>query len=256
MVEQPDHTIVHSVDACQQCGHSLESVAAVDCRRRQVVDIPPMQLEVTEHRAETKCCPGCGCRSEATFPESVKTSVQYGVRIKALLVYLNQYQLLPYDRTCQLVEDLFSRTISQGTLYNWNLTCYRNLASTEGQIRQAILASEVVHFDETGIRQQGKLHWLHAASTSRLTFYGLHARRGAALVQRFLRRPILSVTRGDTVCYHSLYHYVEAPCPRTEKRPRSRFLEAGIRKYGPPCCTSCLLPSTLRCTLAAGLRTV
>jgi transposase len=179
MVEQPDHTIVHAVDACQQCGRSLESVAVVDCRRRQVVDIPPMQLEVTEHRAETKCCPGCGCRNEAMFPESVKTSVQYGVRIKALLVYLNQYQLLPYDRTCQLVEDLFSRTISQGTLYNWNLTCYRNLESTEGQIRQAILASEVVHFDETGIRQQGKLHWLHAASTSRLTFYGLHARRGA-----------------------------------------------------------------------------
>ena len=81
------------------------------------------------------------------------------------------------------------------------------------------------------------------------------ARRGA-LVQRFLRRPILSVTRCDTVCYHSLYHCGEAPCPRTEKRPRSRFLEAGIRKYGPPCCTSCLLPSTLRCTPAAGLRTV
>lgn len=179
MVEQPDHTIVHTVDACQQCGRSLESVAAVDCRRRQVVDMPPMQLEVTEHRAETKCCPDCGCQNEATFPETVKTSVQYGVRIKALLVYLNQYQLLPYDRTCQLVEDLFSHTISQGTLYNWNLACYRNLESTEEQICQAILASEVAHFDETGIRQQGKLHWLHTASTSRLTFYGLHARRGA-----------------------------------------------------------------------------
>ena len=179
MVDQPDHTIVHSVDECQQCGHSLDAIDAVDCRRRQVIDIPPMKLEVTEHQAETKCCPGCGSRNEAKFPESVKTSVQYGVRIKAWLVYLNQYQLLPYDRTCQLVEDLFSHTISQGTLYNWNLACYRNLESTEKQISQAILASEVAHFDETGIRQQGKLHWLHTASTSRLTFNGLHARRGA-----------------------------------------------------------------------------
>ena len=95
-----------------------------------------------------------------------------------MLVNLNQYQLLPYERTCQLAEDLFSHTISQGTLSNWNAECYRNLESTEEQIRQAILASEVVHFDETGMRQQGKLHWLHTAGTKHLTFYGLHTRRG------------------------------------------------------------------------------
>lgn len=178
MVEQPDHVVSHTLEECRQCGCSLESVDAGDHRRRQVVDIPPVKLEVTEHRAEIKCCPGCGCRNEAKFPDEVKTSVQYGSRIKSLLVYLNQYQLLPYERTCQLVEDLFAHTISQGTLSNWNAECYRNLKSTEEQIRQAILASEVVHFDETGIRRQGKLHWLHTAGTERLTYYGLHARRG------------------------------------------------------------------------------
>jgi transposase len=178
VAEQPDHTIMHSVEECQQCGRSLSATAVLDSRRRQVIDIPPLQLEVTEHQAETKDCLDCGHRNEAVFPEAVKTSVQYGERIKSLLVYLNQYQLLPYERTCQLVEDLFSHTISQGTLYNWNRECYENLESTEEQIRQGILASEVVHFDETGLRQQGKLHWLHTASTERLTYYGLHARRG------------------------------------------------------------------------------
>ncbi len=178
MVEQPDHIVPHRVDECQRCGCSLDAVEAIDERRRQVIDIPPIKLEVTEHCAETKECPGCGCRNVAAFPDEVKTSVQYGVRIKALLVYLNQYQLLPYDRTCQLVEDLFSQTISQGTLYNWNKACFHNLESTEEQICQSILASEVVHFDETGLRSEGTLHWLHTACTERLTFYGLHARRG------------------------------------------------------------------------------
>jgi transposase/regulator of replication initiation timing len=185
MVEQPDHVVSHPVDECRQCGRSLGAVDAADHRRRQVIDIPPLKLEVTEHRAEIKCCPGCGCRNEAAFPAEVKTSVQYGSRIKSLLVYLNQYQLLPYERTCQLVEDLFSHTISQGTLCNWNADCYRNLESTEEQILQAILASEVVHFDETGIRQQGKLHWLHVASTEHLTYYGLHARRGKEAMDTF-----------------------------------------------------------------------
>ncbi len=178
VVEHPDHIVPHTVNECQRCGRSLKSVEATDVRSRQVVDIPPLKLEVTEHRVETKCCPGCGCRNAAAFPEEVQTSVQYGSRIKALLVYLNQYQLLPYERTCELFNDLFSQTISQGTLSNWNRACFRHLESSEEQIRQAILNSEVVHFDETGLRSEGKLNWLHTASTDRLTYYGLHARRG------------------------------------------------------------------------------
>ena len=177
-VENPDHTIIHPITNCQECGHSRKESPVSGHRSRQVFDLPPMKIEVTEHQVEQKVCPGCGCQNEAAFPAEAKTSAQYGSRIKSFLVSLNQYQLLPYERTVQLVEDLFSHTISQGTLYAWNTACFENLESTEENIRQAILASEVVHFDESGIRQQGKLHWLHAAGTDRLTFYGLHARRG------------------------------------------------------------------------------
>jgi transposase len=148
------------------------------CASSAIVDLPPLQLEVTEHRAGTQECPDCGCCHVAEFPEEAKTSVQYGSHIKAMLVYLNQYQLLPDDRTCELVKDLFSQTISQGTLFNWNTESFQNLESTEALIRRTILNSEVVHFDETGLRSQGKLNWLHAACTERLTFYGLHAKRG------------------------------------------------------------------------------
>jgi len=177
-VEKPNHTIIHSVADCQECGHSLKQSPATGHRSRQVIDLPPLSLEVTEHQVEQKVCPRCKCQNEATFPTEAKTSVQYGSSIKSLLVYLNQYQLLPYERTVQFVEDLFSRTISQGTLYAWNTACFEHLESAEENIRQAILASPVVHFDETGIRKQGKLHWLHTASTEQLTSYGLHARRG------------------------------------------------------------------------------
>jgi transposase len=177
-VETPDHTIIHPVSNCQDCGHSLKQVPVAGHRSRQVIDLPPLKLEVIEHQVEHKVCPDCGCENEAAFPAEAKTSVQYGSRIKSLVVYLNQYQLVPYERTVQLVEDLFSRTISQGTLYTWNKACFQQLASAEERIRQAILASEVVHFDETGLRAEGKLHWLHAAGTEQLTFYGLHARRG------------------------------------------------------------------------------
>jgi len=196
-VENPDHTIIHSVANCQECGHSLKQSPATGHRSRQVIDVPPLKLEVTEHQVEQKLCPDCGCQNEASFPVEAKTSVQYGSRIKSLLVYLNQYQLLPYERTVQLVEDLFSRTISQGTLYAWNTACFQHLESTEERIRQAILASEVVHFDETGIRKQGKLHY---------PSYGEHR---ATDVLR-LARP--SRERGDgRACNLAALHWLRSP---------------------------------------------
>jgi transposase len=205
-VEEPDHLVVHRVKNCQQCGLELNNVKPRPGHRRQVFDIPPVKIEVTEHQTETKCCPDCGCSTESSFPPEFKTTTQYGPRLKSFLVYLNQYQMLPYERTCQLVKDLFGQTISQGTLSNWISQCFTNLESTEAEIQQAILASPVVHFDETGIRQQGRLHWLHAASTDRLTFYGLHAKRGKAAM---LDLGILEHYRGRAVHDHwkSYFHF-------------------------------------------------
>jgi transposase len=104
--------------------------------------------------------------------------VQYGPNFQTLTVYLSQQQLLPHDRLGQLCEDLFGQPLSTGTIVTNNLRVAGQLAGFEaavvGQLRQA----PVVHVDESGLRVAGQLHWLHVASTSRLTFYGVHRKRG------------------------------------------------------------------------------
>ncbi len=85
-VEEPDHIEVHVADRCTQCGATLIDVEADDHQTRQVFDIPPVKIEVTEHQAEIKTCPHCSARNVASFPPDVNASVQYGNRIRAMAV--------------------------------------------------------------------------------------------------------------------------------------------------------------------------
>jgi transposase len=177
-VEDPDHIIIHRVTDCTSCGHSLEHAPVRRKETRQVFDLPPLQIEVTQHEAEVKMCPHCQTIHTASFPDHVQHHVQYGPRLKAIAVYLTQYQLLPYERTSELIRDLFGQPISEGTLVTMNNDFCEKASFFEEEIYQALLRSPVVHFDETGIRVKGKRHWLHSASTKDATAYFIHPKRG------------------------------------------------------------------------------
>nr|WP_036716603.1 IS66 family transposase [Paenibacillus darwinianus] len=146
--------------------------------KRQVHDLPPFRLEVTEHQAEVKYCDACGNTVKGEFPEDVAAPVQYGPKFRATAIYLSQYQLLPYERVGEVMEHLFHHKLSEGTLVNANLSFYKQLEPVEREIVERLVKSTVAHFDETGIRVQGKTQWCHVASTDQYTYYFHHAKRG------------------------------------------------------------------------------
>jgi transposase len=176
--ERPDHTVLHAPKQCGQCGHSLEQASVTDIKRRQVYDLPPLKLEVTQHQVQTRRCSHCGHDNEAEFPRHVSHRVQYGCGIKALWAYLMHYQLLPYERVCELMGDLFDASVSEGTLHNITQEAFNGLAEVETSIYKALCQAHIANFDETGMRIAGKLNWLHVASTKALTYYRVHAKRG------------------------------------------------------------------------------
>jgi len=177
-VKTPDHIEVHRLENCPQCGGRVGQEPALNYESRQVFELPPRLLEVTEHRAEIKCCPQCGEEVRADFPAGVSAPAQYGPRFESLMVYMNNQQYLPYDRLAQFCEDIFDQPLSAGTVAAANERAYQELEPFDQAVTAQVPQAPVVHLDESGLRVAGTLHWLHVASTAQLTFYGVHPKRG------------------------------------------------------------------------------
>lgn len=191
-VAHPDEVKSHPVSDCVQCGQSLQDCPVQAIERRQVFDLPPIQLSVTEHQAEVKVCPGCQGTTRGRFPESVSQAVQYGPQVQGLIAYLSQYQMLPYARLQEVFAQVFGLELSQGTVDNVLGRCQQSLRGFENAVKTLLANSDVVHFDETGMRVESTLNWLHVASTEEVAYYRMDAKRGQEAMERMAILPEFS----------------------------------------------------------------
>jgi transposase len=209
-VAEPDHVQVYRVEQCQHCQARLAAVEAKAYERRQVFEVPPLRLEVTEYRAEIKTCPECGQVNQASFPAEVSQPVQYGPAFKAQLVYFNQYHHIPVDRTSEVMTDLYGQPVGNGTVVSASATVASQVKAVNEAVKvQLVQTDEPVHLDETGSRVAQKLHWVHVASTTRLTHLELHPHRGTKAHDEI---DLLPQRTGPVVHddYASYYRYKDA----------------------------------------------
>ena len=137
-----------------------------------------MKFEVTEHQAEVKRCRGCAVSVKGAFPPTVTSPTQYGSGVKSLAVYLNNYQFLPLARLRELFSDLYGHAPSEAWIVSASEKMVDEIAPSLEAIREQLVASPVIHCDETGLRVEGPLNWLHSAGADGLTFYAVHPKRG------------------------------------------------------------------------------
>lgn len=178
LVAMPDEVVPHHPTACPHCQTTLEGVAPHAVERRQVLELPPVRLHVQEHRAAHVRCPACGGLAVAAFSAEVPSRIQYGPRLRALVVYLVEQQLVPYARVRELLADLFGQSLSVGTLVTMVQQCAHALVPVEETLKAEAQTAPVLHHDETGVRVAGRLQWVHVSSTATLTHFGVHAKRG------------------------------------------------------------------------------
>jgi transposase len=225
-VENPDETIAHAAACCGECGLSLSERSTVSLTKRQVFDIAPPQVTVTEHRVMTKLC-SCGHVNGAEFPEEIKAPAQYGKRVKDLAVYFSVQQLIPEDRIRETFSDVFGLPLATDTIVKAVNDAAAELKPVQDKILEKLKACEIKHLDETGLRIGGKLHWLQSICNGLMTHYRATAKR----------KDLLEGVKGTIVhdCfkpYFTMEGVEHALCNAHILRELNGLIENGSREEG------------------------
>lgn len=208
-VAEPDHVEQHGpAPQCDACGLMLQAEVV---QVRQVFDLPARRHEVTEHQLMRAQCQ-CGKVHSGVFPADVVAPVQYGPRVLAAAVYLNQHQMLPQQRSAELLGEMCGLPMSAATVQMATLRVQQQVKPVVDAIRQALQGVPVLNADESGLRVMKLLQWLHVACTESLVWMARHAKRGK---EAFDALDLLLLFRGvlvhdgwqpyrDLQCLHAL----------------------------------------------------
>ncbi len=129
--------------------------------------------------AEIKHCPCCHHVTKGQFPSDLAGPVQYGLGIKAYILNLLITQMVSLNRVQKLLKTLIGRAISEAVMLKYILQLHVALEAWEQDAIRQLLASPVMHVDETSMRLDKKNHWVHVCSAGDITLKRLHAKRGS-----------------------------------------------------------------------------
>ncbi len=244
MVDTPDLIRTHRATHCHQCGLILHGPGRV-VSKRQVFDLPAPGLWVEEHQIIAHQC-RCGCEATGQFPPDVAAPVQYGPRIQAQSVLLNVDYRIPFAKVQQFWADLTGYSYNPAILMSTQTALGEQLAPIEAQIKEQLHLAHVCHVDETGVRVEGKLHWLHVASNESYTHLFVHPKRGkdALLSEQSIFGDCLNWTVHD--CWKSYFSVGKgrhALCGAHLLRELAGLMESGSRANSTGYMASCWMPT-------------
>lgn len=204
-VAVPDEVVDCEPMSCQ-CGQTQWSEKAEVAEARQVFELPEPRLQVVEYRRMRRVC-RCGRTSCGEFPEEVSAPVQYGGRVQAIVSLLSVEGCLSFGRISRLFGDLYGYRLNEATAQAMLRRTSEGMPTET--IKAEIKKAEVAHFDETGIRENGRGRWLHTASTVNWTYQFADDRRGEAAMRS--EKSVLANFSGVAVhdCWASYFKFEE-----------------------------------------------
>ena len=185
--EQVDELVELWPERCGLCAHEFAEADRVDAAepsRRQVAELPPIAVRVSEHRLHRVCCPRCAAITTAESPAGSRSA--FGPRLQAAVVTLVVRNRVSRRDATELVRELFGVELSTGTVDATIQRTGEALAAPHTRLEQELQRSSVVNIDETGWKTGGERRMLWGALTRRTAVFRIAAGRHAAEAQTML----------------------------------------------------------------------
>ena len=211
-VEECERVTDHYPQTCGGCGEELTGVDP-NPYRHQVVEIPPIQLHIEEHRLHQLACPHCGEKTRAVLPEEVETS-GYGERVVAIVSVLSGMYRHSHRMVVSALSDLFGVNMSLGTVNRLRTEASEAVSGPVDEAKAYVQSAPIVGADETGFRQgnadgqnlHSKRAWLWVAVTQGVSFFCVLLSRSTAAAQSLLGENFSGILNSDR---YNAYNWVD-----------------------------------------------
>ena len=200
-----DRVVDHRPEACQRCEHPLTGDDPAP-RVWQVIEIPVLKPDVTEHRAHSLTCENCGAITTETLPVEVEQH-GFGARASGIVAYLTGRCRLSKRQVSEILGDVFGVPMSTGAVCAVEQDVSAALAGPADEAREVAKRQEVAHLDETGWREEKRRAWLWTMVTPLVTVFTIARSRGAKVAKELLGEGFLGRLVTDR---WSAYNWVEA----------------------------------------------
>ena len=183
ITREPDYVVAHYPTICQNCPNRGKCAKHV-CESRYVVDIEVKTVIMQHQQMECNCIMLNEKPIRGQFPTEVTATKQYGTNVTALASVLSTVGMMGMERIHQVLHSITGElNISAGTIQNMLHKLWLSSKEASDFVHDKVMMLPLLHCDETGLRVEGSLHWLHCACDSEWSYYFLHEKRGSDAIE-------------------------------------------------------------------------
>ena len=197
--ERVDHTVDHWPGHCQHCQAVLRAAPdqeVGDPVRHQVLELPPVRAEVTDHYLHRQRCPACGGETRAGRPPAAPPGA-FGPRLQAVIAVLSSRYRLSRREVADVCAAVLGADLSVGSVDGLCQATAAALAGPVAELQAAIQRAERVNADESRWPVDGRRGWLWVVVGQAVTVFTVATSRGSAVIKGVLGEAFAGILGSD-----------------------------------------------------------